>query len=235
MTIEKVEEMIDHGIREYNCESVPNILIRVYSDHGLKDYFNGYCAAMGIHKSIDGYTVNEKSHFKSKEIITERFPYIALLYEGGVSMRLSYMEMRILLLYGIFFKIDPVFNLLHNSISEEKQITEIEISRLRNISGKTSFKNTCDIESIITDSLEMGLYYKPNDFTYIEAKMEKHRRSMNGMIDEDICKSLIFSRIRGYNWKTRWGTMKSFKRNWPVVVRKASVEYDKLLSSARYL
>lgn len=228
MTIEKVEEVIERAIREYNCESNPNIILRVYSDHGLKDYFKGYCTSMGIFKGNDGYTVNEQSHFRSKEIITERFPYIALLYEGGVSMRLSYTEMRTLLLYGIFFNLDVRFDLLHNSISEEKQITEEELSKLRRISGKTSFRNTCDIESIITDSLEMGLYYKPNDFTLIESKMSKHRRSMSGMIDEDICKSLIFSRIRGHNWKTRWGNMKSFKRNWPAIVREASAEYDKL-------
>lgn len=213
-----MEDTINQAITNFNCEQHTDILKTVYKDLGLSQYFN---------KAIEHYKATELS------VPVEKLSKIALLYEGGAFMKLPYNEMQALMLYGLFVKKKQTFLNIHESIAVHHRIGEKTMKLLEEIIDKIVIKKSYDIANIINDHVEMFMYVDKDDFFPIECMIKGHSVAMNHTLSEKELIDVIFMKLQAYQWKSRWAKMKSFKRNYPQILKDIKIRYsEKMLDTA---
>lgn len=213
---------IDLALSNFTCEKDISILESVFKDYGLKEYFHAFCVEFGILDYFGNYS-NYCEMIKGGKSFTD-FYYICikacLVFEGCKHNHVSYKETQIGLLYSLFSCKLLKNNLIeiHNSIAENKRIDTNQFTILSFNIGKKSFRNVSDLHAVLIDTKEMFPYWAvTGQETEIQTALQTYRKKMPSLSAEEIINN-VFINIKKITWKTRWGKMKAFNRNYQKVV-----------------
>lgn len=204
-----------------NMESNYLLVNEVFTNHGLKSYFDNYLTSQ--------FTTYENA-IREKDFIFKA-KTLMLYYEGLLFHNLSGNEIKQVLLYGLY-KLDnktrkgqePAaarLERIHSALPEKRQVSETVLLGAVDLMLRDIAKNKTDKATIIKDSTSMALYF--NDDTshqLVEFTIHKHMRggafgdghSYEASVDYIHDKMLIPV------WISRWAKLKSFNRNYPKLI-----------------
>lgn len=215
---------IEQLLAQYKVETEIEVLSKIFFDYGIRDYFNKACEYFNIitfYGSFEAFSaikredivrVNDLDFYKACK-------YTALVFEGAVYNKLSYKDIQVALIYALFktLSFKTFIDEIHFSIKDNKKLNEQQIDELNWILPKDTFKNSCDMYAVFMDAKEMFVYWCLYLDTEITSKINNHHKKMSS-ISNEVCIDYIFTQIKKTSWKTRWGKMKSFNRNFYTLV-----------------
>lgn len=227
---------IDDLLSRFLTEQDIGILSAVFFDYGLKDYFNKACEYYKIKEFFGSFeafsAIPRKDIVKVKDLEFYKIcKNSALTYEGCVLNKLSYKEIQVALIYSLFKEIGfKVFiDEIHFSIKTNKQLSEEQIDELGYIMPKDTLKLTNDTYRTLMDVKSMFIYWCIFLDAEITDKIKKHHQKMP-CISNEMCIDYIFTEIKKTDWKTRWGRLKAFNRNFYKLVENSRLEAIKYVN-----
>lgn len=218
-----LDQEINLGITSLTLENNTCLLQLIFKNYSLKDYFDIFLSEINIPSilSIEQKTSNEKEF-----LILNSFKNCLLAYEGACYTDLSYVEKQWILLYFLFRDLPSgkdLFLKIHNNIKENKQLPEEFVNDFLNGLKQTKPKSKTDKNSVINDVLSMYLYYSDFRHPSVSLEIKKHQYLMpNTQLSISI--DYLFKNLHAIAWKTKWGKIKAFNRNWPEILRKKKQE-----------
>jgi hypothetical protein len=211
--------LIDELLTNYKMETDIGVLPKIFFDYGLKDYFTKACEYFNIftfYGSFEAFSAIKRENItRVKDLEFYKIcKYVALVYEGCSFNRLSYKEVQVGLIYSLFktlgFK--TFQEEINCCIKETKKLSPQQYNELQWIFPKEKFKQSCDLYNVFTDANQMYVYWCTALDSEVASKINNHFKKMRD-ISSELCIEYIFTEIKKTSWKTRWGKMKAFHRN----------------------
>lgn len=213
---------IEDSLISYTCEKDIGILIKVFTDFSIKAYFKLLCKKLDI-DDFEAFSKLSEDAIKNPKHL--KFYYnckvTALIFEGCYYSRISYSDTQIALVAGLFYKLgeDDIFH----DVPEKNALSEDQLEELKFIINKSNIKNSCDKNAIILDAYNMYPYWCGENHVVLVDKIKTHNATMHNLgLDQSA--NTVMVRVQQYSWKTRWGTLKSFNRNWPKIINALRVK-----------
>lgn len=216
---------VENAMSLLNLESHYQIVDEVFTNHGLKSYFDNYFTSQFM--TYENVIKDKDFIFKAKTLM--------LYYEGMLFHNLSGNEIKQVLLYGLYKFDDKTrkgqepaaarLERIHSALPEKRQVSENVLLGAVDLMLRDIAKNKTDKATIIKDSASMTLYF--NDDTshqLVEFSIHKHMdgfpgygsyRSRNGY---DASVDYIHDKMMIPVWLSRWAKLKSFNRNYPKLI-----------------
>lgn len=216
--VKETVDNIDFCLANFTCDQDISILPQVLEEVGVGEYFKLLCRELEI--DPDELKDSGNSQFLEDCVFT------ALLYEGGHHNKVRRTDMKVMLIYGLFRNNKILFDSIHSQIDAHKQLNEEQLSLYRSSKNKVVFKTTADWHCVINDANDMFFYYKDWNCLEIQQRIKDQRYKMSGY-EDSLNISSVFTKLHATSWKTRWGKMKSFKRNFPAIVNANRIKWLK--------
>jgi hypothetical protein len=207
-----LDSKLNLAINSLTLENREDVLDTIFKDISIKVYYD---TLLVLHPYLNKNTI-----FKSS------IKNCLLAYEGSCYTNLSYLDKQWILLYFLLRDLpncSDLFLEIHKKVKENKRLSEEFISDfLKGLKNKNPKAKT-DRNSVINDVLSMYLYYSDFRHPSISFQIEKHKATMT-CVDLNISIDYVFKNLHITAWKTKWGKLKAFNRNWPEIIKNRKQE-----------